>query len=507
MNKKNAVVWGRGILAIFGVLTIVLAILIGFNTGDLRDQLLFRISPPRIHAIAVLPFENLSQDTGQQFFADGTTSAVIDDMGLFTKVRVIANTSSRRYKKGSAPLPLIARDLNIDAVLQGGLQRSGDRVRMSVNLVHVPTNRSLWSQAYERGVSEIRILQGEMVRDVARAIDAGLTPQQETRLTSRLVNPQAHEAYLRAKVAGQSKGVEQHCKRAIQIDPSYAPAYDLLAYTYYMRNMYPTFAPRETYPQAREAAQKALGLDPDSASAHNTLASVALEYDWNFAEAEKEFKFVTGLAPNYPWGHHCYAHFLLAMGRNDEAAVESRFVTDINPMNWFGFACVSWHEVVAGNSDGTEKYSMRALSLGAPDQLVRMSRGWSYQVQRRFDLAIPELQRAVVGWKNAVFPTAALAHAYAAAGQAAAAREVLDRLLARSKAEYVSPYEIAVVYAGLGDRDRAFQWLDKALDDRSSLLVYWRMDPRIWSLRSDPRVPALLRRMNFPQDRQSMNFK
>ncbi len=507
MNKRNAVISGRGILAFFGVLIIVLAILIGSNTGDLRDRLLFRISPPHIHAIAVLPLENLSGDAGQQFYADGVTRTIIDDMGSLTNVRVIANASASRRRMGSAPLIQIAKDLDVDAVLTGGLLRSGDRVRLNVNLVHAQTNRSLWAQSYESELRESRILQGEMVRDVARVIDSALTPEQEGRLTSRPVNPQAHEAYLRGVVAGQTAQVEQHLKRAIQIDPAHAPAYSSLSYMYYMRNMYPTFAPRDTYPRAREAAQKALGLDPADAGAHNALASVALEYDWNFAEAEKEFKLALKLGPNIAWGHHSYAHYLLAMGRNEEAAAESRIFLAINPLNWYPFACVSWHEVVTGNHGEVEKLSMHALTLGSPDQLVRMSRGWSYQVQRRFDLAIPELQKAVVGWKNAVFPTAALAHAYAAAGQEAAAREVLDRLLARAKSQYVSPYEIAVIYAGLGDRDRAFEWLDKAFEDRSSLLVYWRMDPRIWSLRSDPRFPALLRRMNFPQDRQSMNFK
>jgi tetratricopeptide (TPR) repeat protein len=267
--------------------------------------------------------------------------------------------------------------------------------------------------------------------------------------------------------------------------------------------MYPTFAPRDTYPKAKEAAQEAISLDPTVGIAHRVLASVALEYDWDFVEAEKEWRRELELVPNGLWARHMYAHYLLSMGRMEEARAETRRTLELDPAGAATVACVSWHDIAEGNCDEAEKRASQALSLGAPDQLARLTLGWSYLQRGRFDEAIPEFQKAVVGWQNAVFPTAALGHAYAVAGKEPEAREVLDRLLARSKTEYVSPYEIAVIYAGLGDKDRAFEWLEKAYEERASLLVYFRMDPRIWGLRSDPRHQELLRRMNFPQDRQN----
>jgi tetratricopeptide (TPR) repeat protein len=189
------------------------------------------------------------------------------------------------------------------------------------------------------------------------------------------------------------------------------------------------------------------------------------------------------------------------MGRMEEAKAEGRRVMELDPMDPAIFACVSWHDIAMGDYEEAEKHASQALSIGAPDQLARLTLGWSYALRGRHEEAIPEFQKAVVGWKGAVFPTAVLGHGYAVAGNKDAAQEVLNGLLERSKnkKEYVSPYEIAMIYAGLGDRERAFEWLEKAYEDRATLLVYFRMDPRIWGLRSDPRHRDLLRRMNFPQ--------
>jgi tetratricopeptide (TPR) repeat protein len=204
-----------------------------------------------------------------------------------------------------------------------------------------------------------------------------------------------------------------------------------------------------------------------------------------------------------PWPTIYYAHFLLSMGPMEKPRAESLRAIEADPMNPVLLACLSWHEIAAQDYDEAEKRSSQSLSMGAPDQLARLTLSWSYELRRRFDEAIPEFQKAVVGWNGAVFPTAAIGHACAIAGKESAAREVLDKLLARSKTEYVSAYEIATIYAGLDDRDRAFEWLEKAYEERASLLVYFRMDPRIWSLRSDARFQDLLRRMNFPQDRRN----
>jgi TolB-like protein len=493
---------GRSLLALAGALVVILALVIGLNVGGLREELMWRINPPRIESLAVLPLENLSHDPEQESLATAMTQALLTDLQRIGAFPVIANQSVTGYKKAPKPLPEIARELNIDAAVQGSVLRSGDRVRFFANLIHAATNRHLWGQTFERDMTEILRLQADVSRAIALEIKGKLSPQQEARLAGRrTVNPQAFEAYLGA-FAGDPAKSQVSLRRVIQLDPMFAHPYDMTASRLYMRNMFPTLAPRDTYPAAKEAAQKAISLDPTISQSHRILALAALEYDWNIAEAEKEFKLALEAAPYGAHGRHYHAHLLLSMGRIEEAKAEGRRAMELNPKDPALFACLSWHDIAEHNYEQAEKRSLQALSMGAPDQLARLTLGWSYALRDRHDEAIAEFQKAVVGWKGAVFPTATLGHGYAVAGQQAAAREVLDKLLVRSKTGYVSPYEIAVIYAGMGDKDRAFEWLEKAYEERVSLLVYFRMDPRIWSLRSDARFQELLRRMNFPEDRR-----
>jgi len=506
-NRSRRILPPRAILTLAGALVVILGLVIGLNVGGLREELMWRISPPRIDSLAVLPFENLSRDPEQQYFANSLNFRLIYYLQQYGTFRVASQRLVMRYRKAPRPLPEIARELNVAGIVEGGVLRAGDGVRISVNLRHAQTGRRLWEQTYERDLREMVNLQAEISGAIALRLGAKLTPQQEALITTpRPVNPQAFEAARRgvSAMADPAKA-ETYLKQAIQLDSEFAFPHDVLAMIIYMRNMFPTLMPRDTYPAAKEAAQKAVRLDANAGQPHRILASSALEYDWDFVEAEKEFKQALDTAPSGPNAHHYYAHFLLSMGRMEEARAESRRALELDPLNPTLFACLSWHDIAERNYEEAEKRSLYALSLGAPDQLARLTLGWSYALRGRHNEAIAEFQKAVVGWKGAVFPTAVLGHGYAVAGQKDAALEVLNGLLERSKSkrEYVSPYEIAMIYAGLGDRDRAFEWLQRAYEDRATLLVYFRMDPRIWGLRSDPRHQALLRRMNFPQDRQN----
>jgi TolB-like protein/Tfp pilus assembly protein PilF len=486
------------LLALAGALVVIVVLVVGLNTGGLRDRLFGRIGVPRIESIAVLPIENLSQDPEQAYFADGMTDALNYELSLFAPFRVISSNSVMSYKKFPKPLPEIARELNVAAVVKGSVQRSGDRVRMIASLIDAPGDRKLWEQTYERDLRDTPVMIADISRAITSESKARISPQQEAHLSSvRPVNPQALEASLRAAYGGNPAKAMEYLQQAIQLEPGFASPYAALAGNYYWSNFWPAFPPRDTYPKAKEAAQKALSLDPTFAPAHFYSALVALEYDWNYAEAEKEFKHNLELR-NCADTHHHYAHFLLSMGRTEEAVAETKRALEINPNDAGLISCVAWHDITMGNYEEAEKRCSQALSMGAAGPFVPLMLGWSYEQRGRFDEAIAELQKSVVGWGNAVFPTAALGHAYASAGKTREAREVLDRLLARSKKEYVSPYEIAAIYAGLGDRDRAFEWLQKAYEERASFLVHFRMDPRIRSLQSDPRFQDLLRRMNFP---------
>ena len=379
MNKKTTIVSRRGMLATAGVLVVVLALVIGLNVGGLREELVWRISPPRIDSLAVLPFENLSRDPEQEKFAYRTSALIMEELQRIGTFRVIGPMSMARYRKTAKPLAEIARELNVAWIVQGGVLRSGDRVRIDVNLVHAPTKRRIWEQAFERDLPDILNLQARVAHAIALTTRLGLTPQEEARLraTRKTVNRDAYDAWVRGIAVGNTAEGDVHLKQAIQIDPAFAQAYDILAVRTHMRNMFPTLAPRDTYLAAKEAAQKAAGIDPTTSSAIRTLALVALEYDWDYVKADKEFARALDIWPSGPMTHHYHAHYLLSMGRMEEARAESRRAMEIDPLNPTLFACVSWHDIALRDYEGAEKLALQALSIGAPDQLARLTLGWS----------------------------------------------------------------------------------------------------------------------------------
>jgi len=504
MNEQGGVVKGSrrstAWVILVGVLVVVFGLLIAVDAGRLRERLFGGTGGPRIQSIVVLPLKNLSGDAQREYFARGVSGELSYDLSLIGTARVIAANSANRYRKVPKPLPDIARELGVDAVVQGGVQSSGDHVRIDVNLTHALTGRRMWEHTYEGRLREVPILLGQISRTVAGEIKAPVTPAQDQRFRAiRPVDPGALDAYLRAEYGGAGSDGEQYLQQATRLDPGFAMPFASLAGQYYWSNFWPAFPPRDTYPRARQAAAQALAIDPTNAPAHFYSALVAMEYDWNFAEAEREFKKNLELRPNCVDTHHMYAHFLLSMGRMEEAKAETRRALEIDPADAGLVACVAWHDVTMEQYDQAEKHCTQAASMGAGGEALHLWLGWAHEQRGRFDDAILEFQKAVVASENGVLFNAALGHAYAVAGRQAEAQQVLDRLLERAKTEYVSPYEIAVVYAGLGDRDRAFEWLEKAYQDRASFLPHFRMDPRIWSLRSDARFQSLLRRMNFPQ--------
>jgi tetratricopeptide (TPR) repeat protein len=428
------------------------------------------------------------------------TNTITAALQKLSGVRVIAPSSTARYRNAPKPLAEVARELDVDAVLQGGVLPAGTTFRLDLALIHVLNNRTLWHKSYDEPFARLPLVQRDVVRDVAQQTGAAFTREPSASLAAiRPVNPEAQDLLLHASSGGDPSKSLESLDRAVQLDPSYATAHEQRTWRSYSLNMSPTLPPRDTFPEAAKSAQRALALDPALGVPHWVLGSVALEYDWRFREAEDHFRTARRISPNGPMNRHMYAHYLLAMDRLDEAQRESEGAMKVDPLNAWTVACVSWHDITEHAYEQAERRALQALKMGAPDQLARLTLGWSYQLRGRHADAIAEFQKAVVGWKNAVFPTASLGHAYAVAGDQPAAREVLGTLLARAKSEYVSPYEIAVIHAGLGDKDRAFEWLEKAFADRSTFLVYFRMDPRIWSLRDDPRFQDLLARMNFPE--------
>jgi serine/threonine protein kinase/Tfp pilus assembly protein PilF len=462
----------------------------------------------RISSIAVLPLENLSRDSEQEYFADGMTDALITDLSKIGLLRIISRTSVMHYKRTNKTVPEIAKELNVDGIVEGSVTRSGNRVRITAQLIQASTDQHVWAETYERDLGDVLKLQGEVAQAIAQKVRVQLTPQQQARLGSaRAVNPAAYEAYLRGdsyfkltKLTPEAfKKAQSYYEAAIEKDPSFALAYVRLASCYMEQGSYRWLSPQNAYWQSKEAIRKAVELDDSLAEAHDTLAWLSWRYDWDWRTAEREFRYALELNPNYVGAHGRFAIYLGWIGQRAEALAHIAEIRklDPDPLNALAFELPVYHHVrdyktlvevsqmyVASNPNVWTGHYFLAVGYGG--------------LGRQLD-AIPEYQKSVELSQGDTDPTAGLAHAYATAGQRANAEKILRELLQKSKTSYVSPYMIGAIYAGLGDKNKAFEFLEKAYQERSPDIPYFlKADLRIDNLRSDPRFQDLLRRVGLP---------
>jgi TolB-like protein len=485
----------------------LMAVLVGLNVGGWRDRLLPKAVAPRIESLAVLPLENISGDKEQEYFADGMTDALIAELGQIGSLRVISRTSVMRFK-GARPqggLEEIARQLKVDALIEGSVLRSGDRVRVTAQLIGAVPERHLWARSYERDLRDVLTLQSEVARAIANEIKANLTPAVQARLArTHAVNPEAYEAYLRGRYfwnkrtgEGTKKGIE-FFGHALEKDPAYALAYTGLADCYYLLADYSFLSPREAFPRGKAAATKALELDETSAEAHTSLAVIKSEYEWDWLGAEREFKRAIELNPNYATAHHWYSDYLGEMGRHEEAIAEIKRAQQLDPLSLIinTVAGVRFHW--ARRYDEAVEQLRKTLEMDPNFAVAHHWLGQVYEQMGQHESAIAEHQKAIRASGGSSQAVAALGHAYAAAGKRNEALRILADLNERRKTAYVSPYDIAVIHVALGEKDQAFEWLEKAYQERAAPIVVLKVDPRLDPLRSDPRFQGLLRRMNFP---------
>lgn len=463
--------------------------------------------PPGKVMLAVLPFENLSGDPEQEYFSDGLTEEMIAQLGRLQPQRlgVIARTSAMQYKKTDKRVDQIGRELGVDYILEGSVRRAGHRVRITAQLIQVSDQTHLWAENYERDVADVLALQSEVAGRIADSLAVELLPAQQARLASvRPINPEAHEAYLRGRYYW-NKGTEEGLKKAIgyfnqaiEKDPAYAPAYAGLAESYALFGDFEILPPKEAYPRAEAAATKALELDDTLAEAHTALGLVRLEYDRDWAAAEREFKRAIELNPSYPTAHQFYSWYLGAVLRPDECIAEGRRALELDPLSVFRNADLGITLYLVGQYDRAIEQSQKALELDPNLDYAHWTLGLAYVQKAMYEEAIAHLEKAVTFSGDSPRYVASLGYAYAVAGRRREARKVLDKLKDLSKQRYVSPYFIATVYAGLGDTEKALEWLEKAYQDHSGWLAYVQWQPEFAPLRSDPRFRDLLRRMNFP---------
>ncbi|MGB7623186.1 MAG: protein kinase [Terriglobia bacterium] len=489
----------------------LLAVLIAFNISGLRDRVLTavgaqgRVPLPRIQSIAVLPLENLSRDPEQEYFADGMTDELITNLSKIGSLKVISRTSVMQYKGAKKPLREIAQALGVDGVIEGSVFRAGNRVRITAQLIHAATDRHLWAESYERDLSDVMALQGEVSRAIAGEVKAALTPQEQARLAnSRPVNPDAHEAYLKGRYYWNLRTEEalkksiEFFQQAIEKDPGYALAYAGLSGSYGVMATWNVMAPKEAYPRAKAAALKALEMDETLAEAHASLGAGRDEYDWDWAGAEKEFKRAIELNPSYATAHQWYAEYLSVMGRHEEAIAEAKRAQELDPLSLMINAVGGRIFFYARRYDEAIAQCRRTLELNAGFYQAHLFLGWAYEQQRRYEQAIPEYLKAKALEQGNPTLAAELARGYAAAGKRTEAVNIISHLEELPKQSYVSPYAIAQVYTALGDSGGAFQWLEKAYQGRDTQLVWLKAEPGFDSLRPDSRFQDFLRRMNFP---------
>jgi TolB-like protein/DNA-binding winged helix-turn-helix (wHTH) protein/Tfp pilus assembly protein PilF len=462
-------------------------------------------APTEIRSLAVLPLENLSGDAAQNYFADGMTDELITDLAQISALRVISRTSVMAYKGARKPLPEIARELNVDAVIEGSVLRSGDQVRITAQLIEASTDRHLWSQSYEGELRDTLALQSRVASAIADQIRINLTPQEQAALKNvKVVNPEAYESYLKGryfwnKRTGDGlKGALAYFQQAIEEDPKYAQAYSGLADTYALLGdwQYAVMTPKEAFPKAKAAALKALELDSTLGEAHNSLAFVLDAFDWDLDAAGKEFRRAIELNPGYATAHHWYAWHLSLLGRFDEAIAEMRKAENLDPLSLIINADVAELLVIAHHYDESMAQSRKTIEMDPNFALAHNQLAQAYLQKHMYDEAVAELKKAVQLSGDSPTCIANLARAYVASGKRSEAIRLLNDLKKRSIHGYSNGSEIATIYASLGDTDQAMNWLEKAYEERFNPGVLLR--PGFDPLRSDPRFQDLERRVGLP---------
>src|ERR1700722_15328676 len=487
---------------VIGALALVLSLMI-FFAWRFRSR---TPAPTGIRSLAVLPLENLSGDAAQNYFADGMTDELITDLAQISALRVISRTSAMVYKGARKPLPQIARELNVDAVVEGTVLRSGDKVRITAQLIDASTDKHLWSQSYEGELRDTLAVQNRVASAIADQIRINLTPQEQAALKSvEVVNPVAYESYLKGRYFWNKRTADElrvalaYFNQAIEEDPKYARSYSGLADTYVLLGdwQYAEMSPKEAFPKAKVAAIKALELDGSLGEAHNSLAFVLDGFDWDLEASGKEFQRAIELNPGYATAHHWYAWHLSLLGRYDEAIAEMRKAENLDPLSLIINADLAEILGLAHSYDESILQSRKAIEMDPNFALAHNHLAEAYLQKHMYDEAVAEMQKAVQLPGGSPTCIANLARAYVAAGKRSEAEKLLSDLKKRSNSIYSHGSEIAVIYAALGDTDQAMNWLEKGYQERFNPGVLLR--PGFDSLRSDPRFQDLERRIGLPR--------
>jgi len=464
-------------------------------------------NPVRNKSLIVLPLENLSGDKDQGYFADGMTDDLIANLAKIRSLRVISRSTAMAYKGTRKPLSQIARELNVDAVVEGTVLRVGNRVRITAELVQVSTDRHLWADTYESQMEDILTLQNRVSSAIVKEIRTNLTPEDEERLARKpAVAPEGYENYLKGRYYWNKRSDENltraigYFEQATQQDPQYALAYAGLSdcYAIISAEIFGTMPAAEAAPRAKAAALRALEIDPKLSEAETSLATVKFNYDWDWSGAAAGFAKSIQDNPSYATAYQRYSLYLMAMGRPEDSFDQINKARELDPLSISINFSLGWRLYMARQYDRAIQQLRNTLEMDPSYELPHLVLGLSYAQKGNFGLAIPELRKAVDLSHGTPLMISALANAYARSGNKAEAEKLLANLISESKNQYVSPYYFALVYVGLGEPERAIDWLEKAFGDRSNGLVFLKVEPELDNLRSNPRFEALQKKLNFP---------
>jgi TolB-like protein/DNA-binding winged helix-turn-helix (wHTH) protein/Tfp pilus assembly protein PilF len=462
---------------------------------------------PHTTSLVVLPLENLSGDKAQEYFADGMTDELIANLAKIRSLRVISRATAMAYKGTREPLSQIARELNVDAVVEGTVLRVDSRVRITAELVQVSTDHHLWAETYESQLGDVLALQNRVSSAIVNEIRINLTPEEQERLAKNpAVAPDAYENYLKGRYYWNIRSDENLTKaiayfqRATHADPHYALAYAGLSdcYAIISAKIFGTMSSAEAAPKAKAAAQRALEIDPTLAEAETSLATVKFNYDWDWAGSADGFRSAIQLNPSYATAFQRYSLYLIAMAHPAESFEQINRARELDPLSISINFSLGWRLYMARQYDRAIEQLKNTLEMDPSYELSHLVLGEAYEEKGNFDLAIPELRAAVELSHGTPLTVSALAHAYGRTGQKAQAEKLLDSLRIESRKQYVSPYYFAVVYTSLGRNSEALDCLEQAYADRSNGLVFLQVEPELDALRANPRFLALQKKMNFP---------
>jgi TolB-like protein/Tfp pilus assembly protein PilF len=468
------------------------------------------VSPPFTPgSLAVLPLRNLSGDPGQDYFADGITDSLTTDLSHIHSLRVISFQSVQQYKgEHRKSLPEIARELSVDAVLEGSIQKSGNTVMINAQLVHAPTDRHLWAERYTRDTRDLMNAQNEIVLAITEAIKIELTQQERARFErARPIDPEAQSHYFLGRFQfgkGTEEGFRQailEFEEAIRKEPKFALAYAGIAGTYSLLSSF-YMPPREAMPKAEEAARKALAIDPDLAEAHSALGYVEIFYHWNPREGETELLRAIELNPNYSTAYLNYGILLLTQSRFNAGLAELRKAQDLEPTSAFISFQIEWAQFLSGKYEETIAQCKHTLALEPKMAGSHTDMGLAYLYLGNKKEALTELKKAVDLEPNSG-NTTNYVYGLAASGEKEEAERVLDAFLQRSKGKYVCAYEIASAYEGMEQRTKALEWLQRGYDEKCDCLVWGNTEPWMAGLRKDPRYKAILAKTGLLREPQT----